>query len=177
MSAAKASSRRAEDHEGPLRTCLQTAKHPQQEFVQVDTSNILFICGGAFVGLDKVISMRMGKRSMGLHAEVSARSKTTVSETLARVEPEDLIKFGLIPEFIGRLPVTATLEELDEAALIEILSKPKNALVKQYTKLFEYDGVQLGLTKMRSRLSQKKPSSAIPGRVVAKRFSSNRCLT
>lgn len=118
-------------------------KHPQQEFVQVDTSNILFICGGAFVGLDKIIAMRKGKRSLGLHASITSKSHENVSQLLAQVEPEDLIKFGLIPEFIGRLPVLATLEELDEKALVEILTKPKNALTKQYAKLFEYDDVTL----------------------------------
>jgi len=118
-------------------------KHPQQEFVQVDTSNILFICGGAFVGIDKIVAMRKGKRSLGLHANIQSRATENVSMLLAQVEPEDLIRFGLIPEFIGRLPVIATLEELDEKALIEILKKPKNALTKQYSKLFEYDGVTL----------------------------------
>lgn len=118
-------------------------KHPQQEFVQVDTSNILFICGGAFVGLDKIVSMRKGKRSLGLSANITSKSEENLSQTLAQVEPEDLIKFGLIPEFIGRLPVVATLQELDEKALVEILTKPRNALTKQYSKLFEYDGVQL----------------------------------
>ncbi len=118
-------------------------KHPQQEFVQVDTSNILFICGGAFVGLDKIVGMRKGKRSLGLQANITTKAEETVSKMLAQAEPEDLIKFGLIPEFIGRLPVVATLEELDEAALVDILTKPRNALVKQYQKLFEYDGIQL----------------------------------
>jgi ATP-dependent Clp protease ATP-binding subunit ClpX len=118
-------------------------KHPQQEFVQVDTSNILFICGGAFVGVDKIVGMRKGKRSLGMHASISAKVDETTSKLLAQVEPEDLIKFGLIPEFIGRLPVVATLEELDEKSLVEILKKPRNALTKQYSKLFEYDGVQL----------------------------------
>jgi ATP-dependent Clp protease ATP-binding subunit ClpX len=118
-------------------------KHPQQEFVQVNTSNILFICGGAFVGLDKIIAHRKGKRAMGMHANVSDKKDENMSELLAQVEPEDLVRFGLIPEFIGRLPMIATLEELDESALLEILTKPKNALVKQYQKLFEYDGVQL----------------------------------
>lgn len=118
-------------------------KHPQQEFVQVDTSNILFICGGAFVGLDKIIAMRKGKRSLGLAANITSKSEENPSKLLAQVEPEDLIKFGLIPEFIGRLPVIATLEELDEKALVEILTKPRNALVKQYAKLFEYDSVVL----------------------------------
>lgn len=118
-------------------------KHPQQEFVQVDTSNILFICGGAFVGLDKIVAMRKGKRSLGLSANLTSKADENVSKLLAQVEPEDLIKFGLIPEFIGRLPVIATLEELDEKALVEILTKPRNALVKQYAKLFEYDDVAL----------------------------------
>jgi ATP-dependent Clp protease ATP-binding subunit ClpX len=118
-------------------------KHPQQEFVQVDTSNILFICGGAFVGLDKIVAMRKGKRSLGLQANITSKAEESVSKMLAQVEPEDLIRFGLIPEFIGRLPIIATLEELDEKALIEILTKPRNALVKQYSKLFEYDDVQL----------------------------------
>lgn len=118
-------------------------KHPQQEFVQVDTSNILFICGGAFVGLDKIIAMRKGKRSLGLSANITSKADESTSALLAQVEPEDLIKFGLIPEFIGRLPVIATLEELDEKALVEILTKPRNALTKQYQKLFEYDNVQL----------------------------------
>lgn len=118
-------------------------KHPQQEFVQVDTSNILFICGGAFVGLDKIVSMRKGKRSLGLSATITSKADENVSKLLAQVEPEDLIKFGLIPEFIGRLPVIATLEELDEKALVDILTKPKNALTKQFSKLFEFDGVGL----------------------------------
>jgi ATP-dependent Clp protease ATP-binding subunit ClpX len=118
-------------------------KHPQQEFVQVDTANILFICGGAFVGLTNIVALRKGKRSLGLSANITTKSEETTSKLLAQVEPEDLIKFGLIPEFIGRLPVIATLEELDESALIDILTKPKNALVKQYSKLFEYDDVTL----------------------------------
>ncbi len=118
-------------------------KHPQQEFVQVDTSNILFIVGGAFVGIDKIVAMRKGKRSLGLQANITSKADENVSKLLAQVEPEDLIKFGLIPEFIGRLPVIATLEELDEKALVEILTKPRNALTKQYGKLFEYDDVVL----------------------------------
>ncbi len=118
-------------------------KHPQQEFVQVDTSNILFIVGGAFVGIDRIVGMRKGKRSLGLQANITSKAEENTSKLLAQVEPEDLIKFGLIPEFIGRLPVIATLEELDEKALVEILTKPRNALTKQYAKLFEYDGVTL----------------------------------
>jgi ATP-dependent Clp protease ATP-binding subunit ClpX len=116
-------------------------KHPQQEFVQVDTSNILFIVGGAFVGMDRIVAQRKGKRSLGLSANITSKSEETLSKLLAQIEPEDLIRFGLIPEFIGRLPVIATLEELDEKALIDILTKPRNALVKQYQKLFEYDNV------------------------------------
>lgn len=118
-------------------------KHPQQEFVQVDTRNILFICGGAFVGLDKIVGQRKGRRSLGLAANIVSKKEEGFSQVMANVEPEDLIKFGLIPEFIGRLPVLATLDELDEAALIEILERPRNALTKQYQKLFEFDGVSL----------------------------------
>ncbi|MEM9387537.1 MAG: ATP-dependent Clp protease ATP-binding subunit ClpX [Pseudomonadota bacterium] len=119
-------------------------KHPQQEFLQVDTSNILFICGGAFAGLEKVILNRSEKSGIGFVANVrSTDSERRVGELLHETEPEDLIKFGLIPEFVGRLPVVATLEELDEDALISILVEPKNALVKQYRKLFEMEGVEL----------------------------------
>jgi len=118
-------------------------KHPQQEFIQVDTRNILFIVGGAFVGLDKVVSYRKGSRSLGMGASITSKAEETTSKLLTQAEPEDLIKFGLIPEFIGRLPVIATLGELDEPALVEILIKPKNALTKQFKKLFEFDGVQL----------------------------------
>ncbi|HYP28356.1 MAG TPA: ATP-dependent Clp protease ATP-binding subunit ClpX [Blastocatellia bacterium] len=118
-------------------------KHPHQEFFPVDTTNILFICGGAFVGLEKVVEKRIGKKALGFNANVKSVRKRRLSETLSQVEPEDLIKFGLIPEFVGRLPVMGTLHELDEAAMIEILTEPKNALVKQYQKLFEYEGVKL----------------------------------
>jgi len=119
-------------------------KHPQQEFLQVDTSNILFICGGAFAGLDKVIRDRSEKGGIGFSAEVKSKDeKRNVGEILADVEPEDLIKYGLIPEFVGRLPVIATLEELDVSALISILIDPKNALTKQYAKLFEMEGVDV----------------------------------
>ncbi|MGY3917251.1 ATP-dependent protease ATP-binding subunit ClpX [Aeromonas australiensis] len=120
-------------------------KHPQQEFLQVDTSKILFICGGAFAGLDKVIEQRSVKGTgIGFGAEVKSKdARATLSETFAKVEPEDLIKYGLIPEFIGRLPVVATLTELDEAALIQILQEPKNALTKQYAALFDLEGVEL----------------------------------
>jgi len=119
-------------------------KHPQQEFLQVDTSNILFICGGAFSGLEKIILNRSKKSGIGFVAEVkSAEASDKVGELLRDVEPEDLIRYGLIPEFVGRLPVVATLDELDEAALIQILVEPKNALTKQYQKLFEMEGTEL----------------------------------
>ncbi|MAM33906.1 MAG: ATP-dependent Clp protease ATP-binding subunit ClpX [Micavibrio sp.] len=118
-------------------------KHPQQEFLQVDTSNILFICGGAFAGIDKVIQQRTSKKGIGFGANVDTGEGKNVGESLKELETEDLLKFGLIPEFIGRLPVVATLENLDEDALIQILTEPKNALVKQFTKLFDLEGVKL----------------------------------
>ncbi len=118
-------------------------KHPNQDFIQVDTTNILFICGGAFDGLDKVIRNRTEKIGIGFGAQIKSREGRDVSESFRQVEPEDLIKFGLIPEFVGRLPVVATLQELDEEALIQILVEPKNALVKQYQKLFSMEGVEL----------------------------------
>jgi len=122
-------------------------KHPQQDFLQVDTSNILFICGGAFVGLDQVISRRLGQSRLGFGADVKSKRDFKLGELFAQVQPEDLLKFGLIPEFVGRLPVIATLEELSEEALIDILTTPKNSLVKQFQKLFEMDGVKLKFTK------------------------------
>ncbi|MBM3952126.1 MAG: ATP-dependent Clp protease ATP-binding subunit ClpX [Rhodospirillales bacterium] len=118
-------------------------KHPQQEFLQVDTTNILFVCGGAFSGLEKIISARGRGTSIGFGADVRSSDDRRQGEVLRDVEPEDLLKYGLIPEFIGRLPVIATLEDLDEKALIDILTKPKNALVKQYQRLFEMEGVRL----------------------------------
>jgi len=123
-------------------------KHPHQEFTPVDTTNILFICGGAFVGLDKIISRRIGKKSLGFRSgeeaeEEAFTSKKKTQELLQEVQPEDLIKFGLIPEFVGRLPVVGMLEDLDEFALIEILTRPKNAIVKQYQRLFEFENVRL----------------------------------
>ena len=121
-------------------------KHPQQEFLQIDTTNILFICGGAFCGLEQIVERRLGGRSMGFGAEVKSRDDRNVSQLLREVQPEDLLKFGMIPEFIGRLPVVATLDELDEKALVDILVAPKNALVKQYRKLLEMDGVELKFT-------------------------------
>jgi ATP-dependent Clp protease ATP-binding subunit ClpX len=122
-------------------------KHPQQEFLQVDTTNILFICGGAFAGLDKIIAARGKGSGIGYGASVKSPDERQTGELLREVEPEDLLRFGLIPEFIGRLPVLATLEDLDEGALIEILTKPKNALVKQYGRLFEMEGVKLSFTE------------------------------
>ena len=118
-------------------------KHPQQDFLQIDTGNILFICGGAFVGLDEVIERRIGERTLGFGADIPSRKDKKIGALLERIEPEDLLRAGLIPEFIGRLPVIATLHELNEDALVDILTKPKNALVKQYQKLFEMDGVKL----------------------------------
>jgi ATP-dependent Clp protease ATP-binding subunit ClpX len=122
-------------------------KHPQQDFLQVDTSNILFICGGAFVGLDQIIQRRLGQSRLGFGADIKRRGEMKLGELLSHVQPEDLLKFGLIPEFIGRLPVIATLHELNEEALIDILTKPKNSLVKQFQKLFEMDGVKLKFAK------------------------------
>ena len=121
-------------------------KHPQQEFVQVDTTNILFICGGAFVGLEDVIQRRIGGKSLGFGADVQS-TNLKGSSLLTEVQPEDLLKFGMIPEFIGRLPVLATLKELDDQALVRILREPKNALVRQYQKLFELENVHLRFTE------------------------------
>ncbi|MFZ9715753.1 MAG: ATP-dependent Clp protease ATP-binding subunit ClpX [Pelagibacteraceae bacterium] len=118
-------------------------KHPQQEFLQVDTTNILFICGGAFAGLDKIIGMRGKGTSIGFGAKVENKEDKKLSETLKNLEPEDLIKYGLIPEFIGRMPIVATLDDLDEKSLIKILREPKNSLTKQYQKLFEFENVEL----------------------------------
>jgi ATP-dependent Clp protease ATP-binding subunit ClpX len=121
-------------------------KHPQQDFVKVDTSNILFICGGTFNGLEQIINRRMGNKLMGFGAKVKKENERSLGETLLEVKPEDLIKFGLIPEFLGRLPVIATLDELSAETLVRILTEPKNALLKQYKKLFEIEGVNLRLT-------------------------------
>ena len=118
-------------------------KHPHQEFIQIDTTNVLFICGGAFDGIEKIINNRIGTKTMGFGAEIQSRQNRNIGESLRRIMPEDLLKFGLIPEFVGRLPVTVTLDSLDEDALVRILTEPKNALVKQYQKLLELDGVQL----------------------------------
>jgi ATP-dependent Clp protease ATP-binding subunit ClpX len=121
-------------------------KHPQQEFLQIDTSNILFICGGAFCGLEQVIQRRIGVKGMGFGADIQKMEDRALGEILSQVQTEDLLKFGLIPEFVGRIPVIATLEELNEAALVDILTKPKNALMKQFQKLFEFEDVRLRFT-------------------------------
>lgn len=121
-------------------------KHPQQEFVQVDTSNILFICGGAFLGLEDIVAQRIGKKGIGFGSEIRKKNKKDASELLKEILPGDLIKFGMIPEFVGRLPIIATLHELTVDALVEILTKPKNAILKQYEKLFEMEGVALKFT-------------------------------
>ncbi|MBK8315195.1 MAG: ATP-dependent Clp protease ATP-binding subunit ClpX [Acidobacteria bacterium] len=121
-------------------------KHPHQEFYLVDTTNILFICGGAFVGLDKVVEKRIGHKAMGFSANIRKMNQARTTNILEQSQPEDLIKYGLIPEFVGRLPVIGTLHELDEAAMIEILTQPKNALAKQYQKQFEWDGIKLRFT-------------------------------
>ena len=130
-------------------------KHPQQEFIQLDTSHILFICGGAFDGLEKIIESRAGVRGLGFGAELLRKQDKSVSQWLEQVEPVDLIKYGLIPEFIGRLPIVAALHELTEEALVEILVKPRNALVKQYTRLLEMDQVKLSFAD--SALSGHRP--------------------
>jgi len=118
-------------------------KHPHQDFIPVDTTNILFICGGAFVGLEGLIEHRIGKKAMGFKAEVRSRKDRVSQGTLEQVQPADLIKFGLIPEFVGRLPVVATLGDLDSNALVQILTQPRNALIKQYQRIFEYEDVEL----------------------------------
>ncbi|HUL31744.1 MAG TPA: ATP-dependent Clp protease ATP-binding subunit ClpX [Thermodesulfobacteriota bacterium] len=122
-------------------------KHPQQEFIQIDTTNILFICGGAFVGLEKLVEQRIGGKTLGFGADIKSQQERNMGELLREVQPEDLLKFGLIPEFIGRLPVIATLNELSIDALVDILKKPKNALVRQYQKLFEFENVKLRFTE------------------------------
>src|SRR6266705_852081 len=121
-------------------------KHPHQEFIQVDTSNVLFLCGGAFVGLERIIERRISKRTMGFEAQLYTRNDKPIGELLAQVQPEDLLKFGLIPEFIGRLPIVATLEELPEEDFVRILTAPKNALVRQYQKYFDFEKVKLKFT-------------------------------
>jgi ATP-dependent Clp protease ATP-binding subunit ClpX len=139
-------------------------KHPQQEFVQVDTANILFICGGAFCGLEQIVERRIGVKGLGFGADVHRRGERKLGEVLREVQTEDLLRFGMIPEFIGRLPVVATLEELDDSALVDILTRPKNALVKQYQKLFEFEDVRLrfsdGALRAVARQALKRKSGA-----------------
>jgi ATP-dependent Clp protease ATP-binding subunit ClpX len=122
-------------------------KHPHQEFIQIDTTNVLFICGGAFEGLERIIEQRVRDQSMGFRATIESRKKRKIGDILAQILPEDLLKFGLIPEFVGRLPIVVTLEALEEESLIRILTEPRNALVKQYQKIFSMDGVDLVFTK------------------------------
>jgi ATP-dependent Clp protease ATP-binding subunit ClpX len=121
-------------------------KHPHQEFYQIDTTNILFICGGAFVGLDKIIERRVGKKSLGFRTDAKAAVGKSAAFSLTQVQPTDLIKYGLIPEFVGRLPVVGTLHDLDKPALIEILTAPKNAIIRQYQRMFDYENVKLRFT-------------------------------
>ena len=131
-------------------------KHPQQELLQIDTTNILFICGGAFDGLEKIIESRMDQKSIGFNSIISEKKEIDIGELFAKVLPQDLVKFGLIPEFVGRVPVTVALDMLDEDALVNIITQPKNALVKQYKKLFEYDEVELEITDEAVRAIAKK---------------------
>ena len=131
-------------------------KHPHQEFIQIDTTNILFICGGAFSGVDKIIEKRIGHKILGFGAEVTSNVQKDIGETLKSILPEDLLKFGLIPEFVGRMPIIVTLENLDENALMRILTEPRNALTKQYQRLFEMDGVELSFDEEALRAVAKK---------------------
>ena len=131
-------------------------KHPHQEFLQVNTTNILFICGGAFVGLDKIIRNRIGKKTMGFGQELVSKDSRDMGEVLDQVQPEDLLKYGLIPEFVGRLSIIATLRELDVEALVQVLTQPKNALIKQYKKLFEFENVKLKFTEPSIRAIAQK---------------------
>ena len=139
-------------------------KHPQQEFLQVDTTNILFICGGAFNGLETIIQQRIGTKTIGFGADIKQKEEKKIGEILKEIQPQDLLKYGLIPEFVGRLPVLATLDELSEKALVDIMVKPKNALVKQYTKIFEFENVKLkfqpGALKAVAKEATKRKSGA-----------------
>ncbi|NLM04519.1 MAG: ATP-dependent Clp protease ATP-binding subunit ClpX [Clostridiales bacterium] len=138
-------------------------KHPHQDFIQIDTTNILFICGGAFDGIDKVIENRIGKKSMGFGAEIVSKEKVDIGSLLKQLQPEDLLKYGLIPEFVGRLPVIVTLDQLDEDALVKILTEPKNALTKQYKKLFEIEDIVLEFEDEALRLIAKEAISRKTG--------------
>ncbi len=131
-------------------------KHPQQELIPIDTTNILFICGGAFEGIDKIIEARVGQSSMGFNAEIYDKSEVNINDVLKQALPQDFIKYGMIPEFVGRVPVTVSLEELDEEAMVRILKEPKNALLKQYQRLFELDGVELSFDEEAIRAIAKK---------------------
>jgi ATP-dependent Clp protease ATP-binding subunit ClpX len=148
-------------------------KHPQQKYIEVNTKNILFICGGAFDGLERIIEQRVGKKSLGFGAELQRKRNKRRSEVLVMTEPEDLLRFGLIPELVGRLPVTATLEELDEDAYVDILVRPKNAIVRQYAKLFEMEGVELifepGALRAVARLTAQRDTGARGLRAVLER--------
>ena len=139
-------------------------KHPHQEFIQIDTTNILFICGGAFDGIEKIVENRIGKKTMGFGAELHSKTERAGEEVMSQVRPEDLLKFGLIPEFVGRLPVLVTLNQLDETALVKILTEPKNALVRQYAKLLSFDTVELEFTpdalRTIARLALERKSGA-----------------
>jgi len=139
-------------------------KHPQQEFIQVDTTNILFICGGAFVGLEDLIQKRVGSTLMGFGANIKSKKEKKIGEILVEVQPEDLLKYGLIPEFIGRLPVISTLDELDEESLMRVLVEPKDSIVKQYQKIFEMENVKLkftdGAVRAIARLAVERKSGA-----------------
>ncbi len=139
-------------------------KHPHQEFLQIDTTNILFLCGGAFVGLEEVIERRLNQKSLGFGAEISDRKTRRKGEVLEKALPEDLIKYGLIPEFVGRLPVIATLDELDEDALVRILKEPKNSLIRQYQTILEFEGVELSFTDdaMRRSPRRRSPGTSAP---------------
>jgi len=152
-------------------------KHPQQDFLQVDTTNILFICGGAFVGLDSIVERRIGEKTLGFGADIPSRKDKRIGELLEQVQPEDLLKFGLIPEFVGRLPVIATLHELNEDALIDILTKPKNAIAKQFSRLLDMDGVKLSFSDKALKAVATQALKRNAGRAACARSSSTRCST